>query len=201
MAKAKVAIYKKFDINKIKYKGKMSDYIDVTETNAYSCLNNFTHTPFVDNNGVCFNTLINAYYYYMSEGHPLLQTAIRHAKGVERIIDIIGFEKYTQLAKPFRHAISHDLNKTNNLLHSLILSKLIQNPDCITILLLTYKKEIRILNKHDAVLGCGHSRIGLNLTGKVLMDLREQFRLERQNANIRTMIKSVDPYNTYWLLR
>lgn len=179
----------------------MPDYIDVTETNAYSCLNNFTHTPFVDSNGVYFDTLINAYYYYMSDGHPFLQTAIRRAKGVERIIDIIGFEKYTQLAKPFSHAISHDLNKTDKLLRSLILSKLKQNPECITILLLTYKKEIRILNKHDAVLGCGHSRIGLNLTGKVLMDLREQFRLERKQAHAEAVIKSVEAYNAYWLLR
>jgi predicted NAD-dependent protein-ADP-ribosyltransferase YbiA (DUF1768 family) len=192
---------KKFDMNKMTYKSKMPDYIDVTETNAYSCLNNFCHTPFIDNNGVCFDTLINAYYYYMCEDQPLLQNAIRRAKGVERIIDIIGFEKYTQLGKPFRHKRMYNLNKTTKLLNRLILSKLQQNPECVNILLLTYDKEIRILNKHDAVLGCGHSRIGLNLTGKVLMELREQFRLERKRTDMEAIIKSVEAYNAYWLLR
>jgi len=176
-------------------KGKMPDYIDVTETNAYSCLNNFCKTPFVDSNGIRFDTLINAYYYYMFEGQPSLQTAIQRAKSVECIIDIIGFEKYSYMGRPFRHTLYYNLSKTYKLLRSLILSKLKQNPECLTILLLTYGKTIRILNKHDAVLGCGNSRIGLNLTGKVLMELREQFRLERKRTNMLAIIKSVEAYN------
>jgi predicted NAD-dependent protein-ADP-ribosyltransferase YbiA (DUF1768 family) len=174
----------------------MPRVIEVTETNAFSCLNNYSNTPFVDANGVSFKSLINAYYYYMCEGNPSIQNAILHAKNVEYIVDIIGFEKYSGMSKPLSHNLKYNFAKTIALLRRLILLKLQQNPECVTMLLLTHGKGIRVINKHDLVLGCGQSRRGLNLTGNILMDLRDQFRVERQKANLDFMIKSMGSYKS-----
>jgi predicted NAD-dependent protein-ADP-ribosyltransferase YbiA (DUF1768 family) len=165
----------------------MTTILEIDETGDYSCLNNFTNTPFTDSQGVSFNSLINAYYYYLFNGNRTIQKSIRFAKSSEEIVNIIGYDLFSELGKPLKHTKYFDLNWTQDLLSWLITQKLNENSICVDALLATWGKKIIVINRHDNVLGAGAARTGLNLTGTILMELREQFRIIRQTAYLESL--------------
>lgn len=173
---------------------KMVSTIEINETNGFACLSNYSLTPFRDNNNVLFKSSAQAYYYYMCSGDINLQSAILYAKDIRQIIHIIGYEKYANLSKPNKHKALFNFDYTEKMLYSLLLDKLSYNPHCVDMLLATWGRDIVVVNGHDCVLGCGQARRGLNLTGRILMELREHFRIIRMNSNRLALMKSMSPF-------
>ena len=77
-----------------------------------------------------------------------------------------------------------DISWTKGLVTCLLLNKLNQNRECVDALLATRGRTIVVINGHDNVLGSGQARFGLNLTGEILMVLREHFSIIRQQEYI-----------------
>jgi len=166
--------------------------VEVDEGSIYSNLCNYSKTPFVDYNGLRFNSVINAYYYHILVGRPDLQRSVRYADSIDEIIRIIGFDLYSDLSKPLKHRSRLDIDWTRELMTSLLFHKLNQNSECVEMLMATWNSRIVVINGHDNVLGAGKARFGLNMTGEILTELRGYFRLIRREQNLRIINTDYD---------
>jgi predicted NAD-dependent protein-ADP-ribosyltransferase YbiA (DUF1768 family) len=143
--------------------------IEIGENGPYSCLNNYAMTPFKDNN-VTYLSALHAYYIYLC---PDKFDIICATKSVDELQNIIGFDAYKMASNLMNHRKTYDFNNTFIILRSIIFLKVISNPNVKAILLSTNKAYLSVLNRSDLVLGCGKSRMGINLTGLMLMEVRD----------------------------
>lgn len=145
--------------------------IEIGDNGLNSCLSNYAITPFQDNN-ITYPSALHAYYVYLC---PDKIDQICATKSVDEIQSVIGFDAYKMAANVMNHRKTYNFEKTFVILRAIIFLKVINNPDVKMILLSTNKAYLSVLNRSDLVLGAGKSRTGLNLTGLMLMEVRDYF--------------------------
>jgi len=162
--------------------------LEIHEKSPYQCLTNECVTPIKTHDGLTFNTVAHAYYYYMSEGDDYTRNIIRSTPSLEKIKGALGFEKYSILCKLSRHIRKYSIIDTIELMKTLLLTKLNSHPHCVDILMATSGRKLVVLCGSDNVLGSGKARMGTNLTGLILMELRDSFQKKRQRDYLNSLI-------------
>ena len=145
--------------------------IEIGEKGPYSCLSNYSTTPFKDND-VEYISALHAYYTYLQ---PEKSTIIRVTRSFDELQTILGYDTYKSAASIMMHKKKYNFHRTFDFLRTIILLKVMSNPDVKARLLGTKDAYLSVLNRNDLVLGCGKSRMGLNLTGLMLMHVRDYF--------------------------
>ena len=162
--------------------------LEIHEKSPYRRLANDSITPFKTPDGGIFKSVAHAYYYYMFDGDIQLRNIIRTTESLEKIKGVIGSEKYSTLCKPSRHIRKYRINDTVELMKYLLLAKLNTYPDCVDLLMATWGRNLIVINDSDNVLGAGKARMGGNITGLILMELRKSFQTLRQREYLSSVI-------------
>jgi predicted NAD-dependent protein-ADP-ribosyltransferase YbiA (DUF1768 family) len=162
--------------------------LEIHEKSPYRRLANDSITPFKTPDGGYFKSVSHAYYYYMFGGDINIRNIIRTTESLEKIKSVIGSEKYSTLCKASRHIRKYKINKTIDLMKYLLLAKLNTHPDCVDLLMATWGRNLVVINDSDNVLGAGKARMGVNLTGLILMELRKSFQTLRHQEYLSSLI-------------
>lgn len=162
--------------------------LEIHEKSPYICLTNESMYPFKTQDGLSFRSISHAYYYYMYDGDEYTRKLILSTKSLDQIKSLIGFERFGNLCKPSRHISKYSIDGTVGLMRTLLLLKLNTHPDCVNALLSTWGKHLVVTSGSDNVLGIGRARMGINLTGNLLMELRKDFQKIRHEEYINSLI-------------
>jgi len=147
--------------------------IDIDENSIHwSELSNYSQTPFKYNK-YHYKTALHAYYSYLNRYNI---KNILSSKTIEELQEQVGFETYKKAASLLYHKKWFDFSKTVETVRAILCIKLLENPTVKHVLLQTGDAYLRIINGSDLVLGTGKSRLGYNLTGILLMEIREHLR-------------------------
>lgn len=162
--------------------------IEIDENTVYGELSNYAATPF--NDGVYnYKSALHAYYAYLN--YPNIKNILA-SKTQGELQEKLGFSKYKNASTLLYHKKYYNFATTVDVLKDILERKLLQNPSVKKTLLLTGDATLFVLNGSDLLLGVGKSRRGLNLTGILWMDIRDDLRnKERLTIN----------YNLYSVLR
>jgi len=145
--------------------------IEIGEKGPYSCLSNYALTPFKDND-IEYISSLHAYYTYLL---PEKASLIRLTKSFDELQTILGYDTIKTAAAVMSHKKKYNFHHTFDFLRAIILLKIMDNPAVKARLLGTGSAYLSVLNRNDLVLGCGKSRMGLNLTGLMLMHVRDYY--------------------------
>jgi predicted NAD-dependent protein-ADP-ribosyltransferase YbiA (DUF1768 family) len=143
------------------------------KNNTYALLSNYSETPFADSL-TTYRSIIHCYYKYISSGNNKIVRSINNSVAPENVAALVKPETFRNCSIYSRHVRYYDINETYEFLRGALIDKLYYNPRCIDVLIGTGKAELIVHNETDNVLGVGRALCGLNMTGKLLMELRHQ---------------------------
>lgn len=143
--------------------------IEITEKGKYADLSNYAYCPFVYKD-LTYNSILQAYYMYLMPEKAWLFT---NARTTEELQSILGHDNYKIASTIMLHKKHYNFHRTFDFLKSIILAKVLSNTAIKDILMHTGDAYLNVINRNDVVLGCGKSRMGLNLTGLMLMQIRD----------------------------
>jgi len=152
--------------------------IDINENSIYADLCNDALVP-VRDGGFTYKTALHAYYMYLDDAN---WRNILTARSSTDACAALDFEVYKNASSIIYHARRFNFLKTLEVMRSILFKKVIQNPRVKRSLLLTGDALLVVMNGSDMVLGTGKSRRGLNLTGLLLMEIRDHFRGKQSRA-------------------
>jgi predicted NAD-dependent protein-ADP-ribosyltransferase YbiA (DUF1768 family) len=161
-----------------------SIYID--ENTIYGELSNYASTPF--NDGVyAYKSSLHAYYAYLNCQNI---KNILASKTQGELQEMLGFSTYKNASTVLYHKKYYNLETTVEVIRAILERKVLQNPSVKQALLLTGDATLFVLNGSDMILGVGKSRRGLNLTGVLWMEIRNDLR-KKDSLNMNQQIYSV----------
>lgn len=148
--------------------------ITVVDKGWFTILANEAPCPIVVG-GITYKTLYHAYYGYLA-GSDLRRVAkIRNSASIVLAQENLGPDVLIAAQNGRSHDTAFGLDKTVEVLRQLLTLKLYASLECRQALMATYGSDIVVVSGNDAVLGAGKSRLGLNLTGLLLMELRDYY--------------------------
>ena len=160
--------------------------IEIDENTIYGVLSNYAHTPFDD--GVYnYKTALHAYYVYLNYQN-IKQILASKTQG--ELQEKLGFDIYKKASTVLYHKKYYNIQTTMDIIRGILERKLLQNPSVKQTLLLTGNATLFVLNGSDLILGVGKSRRGLNLTGVLWMELRDELR-KKEALNMSQHLYSV----------
>jgi len=149
--------------------------IEINENTIYGVLSNYASTPF--NDGVyTYKSALHAYYAYLN--YPNINKILA-TKNQGELQEALGFNTYKNASSILYHKKYYNFLTTVDVIRAILERKLLDNPDVKQTLLLTGNAVLFVLNGSDMVLGVGKSRRGLNLTGVLWMEIRDDLRKKR----------------------
>ena len=149
--------------------------IEIDENTIYGELSNYAATPF--NDGVySYKTALHAYYAYLN--YPNVKPILA-SKTQGELQEKLGFSVYKNASSILYHKKYYNFETTVDVIRGILEWKLLQNPSVKQTLLLTGDATLFVLNGSDLILGVGKSRRGLNLTGILWMEIRDDLRKKR----------------------
>jgi predicted NAD-dependent protein-ADP-ribosyltransferase YbiA (DUF1768 family) len=147
--------------------------IEIVNKGTYAPLSNYCMISCVDIGP--FPSILHAYYYCMLVKYPQKQAAVLACRHISEVLDIMGPDIYTTCSVVSKFNASYNYHKTYEILWTLLATKIYNNPLCKRLLLMTEFADLRMMNGSDNVLGIGKGRRGLNISGKILMEIRTYF--------------------------
>lgn len=160
--------------------------IEIDQNTIYGELSNYAATPF--NDGVfAYKTALHAYYAYLN--YPNIRNILA-SKNHGELQEMLGFSTYKNASSVLYHKKYYNITTTVEVIRDILEQKLVQNPSVKQTLLLTGDAILFVLNGSDMILGVGKSRRGLNLTGLVWMEIRNELR-KKEGLNMNHHIYSV----------
>jgi predicted NAD-dependent protein-ADP-ribosyltransferase YbiA (DUF1768 family) len=146
--------------------------IEIDENTIYGELSNYANTPF--NDGVyTYKTALHAYYSYLNHSN-IKQIVASKTQG--ELQEKLGFDIYKNASSVLYHKKYYNIQTTFDVIRGILVHKLMSNPSVRHTLLLTGDAVLFVLNGSDLILGVGKSRRGLNLTGVLWMEIRNELR-------------------------
>ena len=146
--------------------------IEIVNKGRFAPLSNFSNSYYANKP---FKSVAHEHYFNMAASNKLIQSNIKNIKNMLLIFDTLGFEIYKRCASIVLFNKNYDIEKTHANLWAAIYLKLIKSPSAVNLLLSTGDKVLHMMSGTDNIIGIGKGRRGLNLTGKILMQLREHF--------------------------
>lgn len=148
--------------------------VTVLDKGWFTILANEAPCPIVVG-GITYRTLYHAYYGYLA-GSDLRRVAkIRNSASIVLAQENLGPDVLIAAQNGRSHDTAFGLDKTVEVLRQLLTLKLYGSLECRQALMATYGSDIVVVSGNDCVLGAGKSRLGLNLTGLLLMELRDYY--------------------------
>lgn len=167
--------------------------IEIVNKGTYAPLSNYCMISCIDMGP--FPSILHAYYYFMMAKYPQKQTAVLACRHIGEVLDIMGPDIYAACSIISKFNTSYNYKKTYEILWTLLATKIYNNPLCKRLLLMTEFADLRMMNGSDNVLGIGKGRRGLNISGKILMEIRTYFQTitiaEKSICRAKTLV-SVD---------
>ena len=167
--------------------------IEIVNKGTYAPLSNYCMVSCIDIGP--FPSILHAYYYFMLAKYPQKQAAVLNCRHIAEVLDIMGPDVYAACSIVSKFNTSYNYNKTYEILWTLLATKIYNNPLCKRLLLMTEFADLRMMNGSDNVLGIGKGRRGLNISGKILMEIRTYFQTitiaEKSICRAKTLV-SVD---------
>jgi len=167
--------------------------IEIVNKGPYAPLSNYYVVSCADT--APFNTVIQAYYYFMAQADRTKQDAIMKTYKIHDIMEILGPELYSRCSIIPQFNVYYDYEKTYTMLWAVIALKLHNNRNFQRILLATGEAEIYMMCGTDSVLGVGKGRRGYNISGLILMKLRDYYHQEYILNNIITAVDLKSQFN------
>lgn len=162
--------------------------IEIDENTVYGALSNYATSPFTDGE-FTYKTALHAYYTYLN--YPNIK-AILSSKTQGELQENLGFSTYKNASSLLYHKKYYNIETTIDVIRGILERKLLQNPSVKQALLLTGNATLFVLNGSDLVLGVGKSRRGLNLTGVLWMQIRDDLRRKEalnMNQNLYSVLR------------
>jgi len=147
--------------------------IEIVNKGTYAPLSNYCTLSCIDIGP--FSSILHAYYYCMLAKYPQKQTAVLACRHISEVLDTMGPDIYAACSVVSKFSASYNYHKTYEILWTLLATKIYNNPLCKRLLLMTEFADLRMMNGSDNVLGIGKGRRGLNISGKILMEIRTYF--------------------------
>jgi len=149
--------------------------LEIVEKGKYASLSNYAFSPFVFNDET-YNSILQAYYMYLL---PEKTWLFSNAKTHDELQNILGHEIYKIASTILIHKKYYNFHHTFDFLRSIVYAKVMAHPAIQDLLIHTGGAYLSVINRNDLVLGCGKSRMGLNLTGLMLMQIRDHLTITK----------------------
>jgi len=169
--------------------------IEIVNKGTYAPLSNYCMVSCIDLGP--FPSILHAYYYFMLANYPQKQAAVLCCKHISEVLEIMGPDVYMACSVVSKFNACYDYRKTYETLWTLLATKIYNNPLCKRLLLMTEHADLRMMNGSDNVLGIGKGRRGLNISGKILMEIRTYFQtmlVAEKSINRAKTLAHVDHY-------
>ena len=151
-----------------------SPVIVITDKGYWSVLSTYKMSDFTDGN-YSYKSFLHAYYPYFVIGNPNHAAKIYNSKTVEDAQAFLGVDKRLVAESVSKHEASYDLAETYILIKSIMTLRLLADKNMRRALMATAGSQLMMCSDHDNVLGVGKAWLGMNLAGKALMELRDDY--------------------------
>jgi len=151
-----------------------SPVILITDKGCWAALSTYRMTPFSDGN-YTYKSFLHAYYPYFVIDNRNHAVQICRAKTVGDAQAFLGVDKLLVAESVSKHEASYDLAETYILIKSIMTLRLLADKNMRRALMATAGSQLMMCNDHDNVLGVGKAWLGMNLAGKALMELRDEY--------------------------
>jgi len=151
-----------------------SPVIIITDKGYWAALSTYTMTPFSDGN-YTYKSFLHAYYPYFVMSNLNHAIQISRAKTIDDAQGILGAENLLVAESVSRHSRLYDLGETYILIKAIMTLRLLADKNMRRALMATAGSHLMMCNDHDNVLGVGKAWLGMNLAGKALMELRDDY--------------------------
>ena len=151
-------------------------YIELVNKGKYSILSN----SFITNlHTDAFPSVLHAHYHNMAKGDKSRQEKILLSKTDKELCEALGPELYKRCSNItlFNKHYNYDDAYAIIWVHTSI--KFYNNKEAVQTLISTGNAILLSMNGSDNVIGFGKRRIGLNISGNILMTLRDHFNTSR----------------------
>jgi len=125
-----------------------------------------------------FKTVTQIYYHFIANEYPNKQYAIIKTHKISDIMEIMGPELYGRCSIIPQFNAYFNYHNTYTMLWTFIEQKLHNNRALQRLLLGTGDAELLMMCGTDSVLGIGKGRRGYNMSGLILMGLRDHYHRE-----------------------
>lgn len=152
-----------------------ADYIELVNKGKFSILSN----SFITNKPTdVFPSVLHAHYHNIAKGDKLRQEKILSSKTEKDLIDSLGPELYKRCSSITLFNKYYNYADVFSIIWVHTSLKLYHNKDAVRLLISTGNSILLMMNGSDNVIGFGKRRIGLNISGDILMKLRDHFNTE-----------------------
>ena len=151
-----------------------SPVILITDKGYWAALSTYSMSPFSDGN-YTYKSFLHAYYPYFVMSNQNHAIQIYKAKTVEDAQAILGVDKILVAESVSRHSTAYDMGETYILIKAIMTLRLLADKNMRRALMATAGSQLMMCNDHDNVLGVGKAWLGMNLAGKALMELRDEY--------------------------
>lgn len=168
--------------------------IDIVNKGRYAPLSNYAISQYAN---YPFISIAHLHYYNMVEGDISRQNDILKSNTIGKIYESLGYEYYSRCTNLTLFHKNYNENKVYAWLYLAISLKITKDINTMNLLLSTGKKILNVMNGTDNILGVGKGRRGLNLTGKILMTLRDHYldkQLEKAKLLPRSAFQIIDRF-------
>jgi predicted NAD-dependent protein-ADP-ribosyltransferase YbiA (DUF1768 family) len=131
-------------------------------------------SPFTDGN-YSYKSFLHAYYPYFVISNPNHAAQIYKSKSIEDAQAFLGVDKLLVAESVSKHEAAYDLAETYLLIKAIMTLRLLADKNMRRALMATAGSQLMMCNEHDNVLGVGKAWLGMNLAGKALMELRDEY--------------------------
>jgi len=153
----------------------MTRVIIINGLGPFSVLANDMMDPVHGDDGKLYKSVCHAYYSYLAGGDSKRAANVRAARSVADAQTALGIDTLIAAHNPRKHSRAYNMESTIGLLRHVLDNKLIKSRWARETLMATYGSDIIVIQGNDEVLGAGKARRGLNLTGIILMELRDYY--------------------------
>ena len=131
-------------------------------------------SDFTDGN-YSYKSFLHAYYPYFVISNPNHAAQIYKAKTIEDARAVLGVDKLLVAESVSRHGAAYELGETYLLIKAIMTLRLLADKNMRQALMATAGSQLMMCSEHDNVLGVGKAWLGMNLAGKALMELRDEY--------------------------
>lgn len=148
--------------------------IEIGENGLFSDLHNSALTPFTDGINQ-YKSVLHSYYCYLAtyaKKRSLIHGILR-SNTAEKAQYNLGYDLIKKSSTVSKHKRHFDIINTIQCLRCSIALKIMGNDYLINCLIMTNDATLVMMSGSDIVSGAGKSRNGLNLSGIILMEIRD----------------------------
>lgn len=153
----------------------MGRVIEINGLGPLSVLANDLMDPIVGVDGITYKSVCHAYYSYLASGDPKRVANVRAARNIADAQEALGIDTLLDAQGARTHCGNWKLAATIDIMRELLRNKMLGSRWAREALMATYGSRIVVVQGNDKVLGVGKSRSGLNVTGLLLMELRDYY--------------------------